>query len=208
MYVQLTLVTLALLTCAMVVLRFYWRRLPDRLQTILLTLACISAVMPMLFMVSRWSINSPKGNTLLHWIAVAGYELVLVRFSLIRPRWLTSFCSLILLLPMFGSSFIFPLTDIFHPADIQSVPIDVRHHYERMAWETTADEVPGFEIVVYSTPGFAPFLKHKLQRSAFNSDECQASRASASILPDGKNVLFVCPAKPGGQALTRVLPIK
>jgi hypothetical protein len=208
MYVQLTLAALGLLTIGMIVLRFFWRRLPDQLQTVLLAVACSSAVLPILSMVSGWSIRPAKGDALLHWISVAGYELVLVRFSLIRPQWLTSFCAVVLLLPMFGSSLVFPLVGAFHPAAIQSVAIDKNHHYERMAWDTTADEVPGFEIVVYRTPSFAPFLKHKLQRSAFNSDECVASEASASLLPDGRNVLFRCPAKPGGQAFARVLPIK
>src|SRR5215468_1484090 len=101
MYLQRTYAALGLLTAAMIVLRFFWWRLPHRLQTALLWIGGISAVLPALSLVTRWSITSDHANTFVNWVAITGYLLILMRFSLMRPQWLTSLCAFVLLLPIF-----------------------------------------------------------------------------------------------------------
>lgn len=208
MYVQMTFAALGLLTCAILALRFFWWRLPHRLRTLLLVLAGFSTILPAVSMVTKWSITYYHANTLLNWIAVVGYQLVLMRFSLVRPQWLTSICSVVLLLPIFGASLLFPLTAIFHPNDAEQFGIGGPYLCERAPWETRGGEIPGFDLSVYYSPRFAPFLKHRLQRSAFNTGECEAAISTASILHSSNEVLFHCPAKPGREAVERVLPLK
>ena len=199
---------LGVLTAAILVFRFFWWRLPERLRSLLLSFAAVCAILPAVTLVTRWSITSTRANTLVNWIAIAGYELILLRFSLVRPQWLTSFCSIVLLLPVFASSTLFPLTQIFHPKDTELFRIGGPYLCERSPWQTSGGETPGFDVRVYYQPRFAPFLKHGLQRSAFNAEECEAAQSTAVIVPDSRRVLFHCPAKPGQGAVDHILPLK
>ncbi|HEX7158081.1 MAG TPA: hypothetical protein VF214_03645 [Edaphobacter sp.] len=210
MYVQKTYAALVLLTAAMFVLRFFWWRLPQRIQSALLWFGGVSAILPALSIVTKWSITSDRANTLLNWIAIAGYQLILMRFSLIRPQWLTSFCSFVLLLPIFGASLLFPLTEIFRPRVTTAFQIEGPYLGERTPSETSGTSEPEcriYDIRLYYRPRFAPFLKHRLQRSAFNTLECDASRSTAIVLHDSDEVQFHCPAKSGKPALDHVLPL-
>jgi hypothetical protein len=207
MYVPLTIAVLGLLTGAMILVRFFWWRLPNRLRMVLLAIACISTMLPVISIATRWSTTSDKANAVLHWSAVAGYQLILMRFSLLRPQWLTSFCAVILIVPTFGASLLLPLTEIFPMKHRDVFEIGGRYLYERVPWDTTGTEVPGFTLMVYTRPRFAPFLRHRIQQSAFNAGECQASESSASILAETRQVLFHCPAKPGQQDIEHILPL-
>jgi hypothetical protein len=211
MYLQRTYAALGLLTAAMIVLRFFWWRLPGRLQTVLLWFGAISAVLPAISLVTKWSITSDHANTFVNWLAIAGYLLILMRFSLMRPQWLTSLCAFILVLPIFSSALLYPLTDFFHPRDMTAAfQIEGPYRGERTESEasTTSDsDCRIFDIKIYYLPRFAPFLKHRLQRSSFNTLECEADRTTATVLHDSAEVQFHCPANPGKQALDRVLPL-
>jgi len=211
MYLQQTYAALGLLTAAMIVLRFLWWRLPRRMQSALLWVGGISAVLPALALVTKWSIASNHANTLVNWVAIAGYLLILMRFSLMRPQWLTSLCALVLLLPVFSSALLFPLADFFHPRDMTAAfQIEGPYLGERTESEASTNDDSRcriFDIKVYYQPKFAPFLKHRLQRSTFNTLECDAARTTAIVLHDSGEVQFHCPAKPGKSALDRILPL-
>ena len=213
MYLQMTYAALGLLTAAMVVLRFFWWRLPPRLQSVLLWFGGVSAILPALSIVTKWSITSDHWNTFVNWIAIAGYQLVLMRFSLMRPQWLTSICAFILLLPVFSSALLYPLTDFFHPRNMtDAFQIEGPYRGERSVSETSATTDNSglriYDIKIYYQPRFAPFLKRRLQRTAFNTFECDAARTTATVLHDSDEVQFHCPAKPGKPALDRVLPLR
>lgn len=207
MYVQLTIVVLGLLTGAMLVLRFFWWRLPDRLRTALLAIASVSVTLPVISLVSRWSTTSDRANTLLHWTAMVGYELILMRFSLLRPQWLSSFCAVVLLVPAFGSSLLLPLADIFDPKRSDVFEIGKAYLCERRPWDPIRGETPGFSLSVYYRPRIASFLRHRVQLSAFNTEECEASASTAWILSGSREVLFYCPAKPGQRPVEHILPL-
>lgn len=208
MYVPSTIAVLGLLTGLVILLRSFWWRLPQGWRRVLLAIALVGAVLPVLSVVAHWETTSARMNTLLHWIAVAGYELVLMRFSLMRPRWLTTICAVILVLPIFGASLLLPLTEIFKPNDSEVFEIGDRYLYERSPWATTGSEVPGFDVTIYYRPRIAPFLRHRVQLSAFNSEQCNASASTASILPGARQVLFHCPAKPGQAPVEHILPLR
>src|SRR3954468_14817806 len=113
MHVPITIGILGLLTAAVVALRFLWWRLPSWLRKLMLGCAAAMVLVRFFFLVSLWSTTSTRVNALLCWTAVIGYEVVLVRFSLMRPQWLTTISAVILLLPILGSSLLLPLTRVF-----------------------------------------------------------------------------------------------
>lgn len=207
MYVLVTIAALGVVTGAIILLRFFWWRMPREFRAALLIVACISATLPVFMIVTRWETTSDRANTLLRWMAAAGYELILMRFSLMRPQWLTSICAVILVLPIFGASLLLPLTELFHRKHREKFNVGGSYYCERTPWDISGTEVPGVNLTIFYQPGFAPFLQHQVQVAAFNAVECEASAATASILPDRRQVLFHCPAKPGGNAVEHILPL-
>jgi hypothetical protein len=162
-----------------------------------------------LFILTQWITVSPRFNAALYWLAVVGYELMLVRFSLIRPRWLTSTSAFILLLPIFGSTLLFPLTGIFdtQPPDIFS--IGGNYIVERSPWDATIAGHDGFDLLVFYRPAYAPFLRHMVQRSSFSDEQCESTAATATADPINKVVHFHCPGHHGAQdAIDLVLPLR
>jgi hypothetical protein len=209
MHVPVTFALLGLLTGIIVVLRFLWWRMPSWLRSLALPGAAAMVLIRFLFLISRWSMTSTRLNALLCWTAVVGYEVLLVRFSLMRPRWLTSFSAVILLLPLFGSTLLLPLTRIFDwaPADISS--IGENYICEKSPWDTGGVGTPGMDLIVFYRPPFAPFLRHIVQRSSFGDDQCN-SAASFAVADTAHNVIhFHCPGRLGSpQNIEHTLPLR
>jgi len=86
MYVQMTFAGLGLLTGLILILRFFWWRLPPPVRAAALAVSAVTAILPAISLVTTWSITSNEANTLMNWIAIAGYQVLLLRFSLIRPH--------------------------------------------------------------------------------------------------------------------------
>jgi hypothetical protein len=208
MYIPTTLAVLGLLSGLVILLRSFWWRLPERSRAPLLAIALVAASLPVLSMVTHWETTSARINALLHWTAVAGYELILMRFSLMRPRWLTTICAFILVLPIFGDAFLMPLAKLFEPDDAEVFAMEGPYLCERSPWPTIGNKIPGFNLRVLYRPRIAPFLRHRVQLSAFNSEQCVASASTASILPGAQQILFHCPARPGQAPVEHILPLK
>jgi len=207
MYVLVTIAALGVVTGAIVLLRFFWWRAPLKIRAALLTGACVSATLPIFILVTGWETTSDRANTLLRWIAVAGYELILMRFSLMRPQWLTSISAVVLILPIFGASLLLPLTELFHKKHREKFSIGGPYYCERVPWDISGTEVPGVNLIIFYQPRFVPFLQHQIQLTAFNAVECEPSAATASILPGKRQVLFHCPANDGGTSVEHTLPL-
>ena len=204
-----TIGLLLALTAALVVLRFNWRRIPRKLELLLLVFAAMPVAIRLLFILTQWSTISPRFNAMLYWLAVAGYELMLVRFSLMRPRWLTSISAFILFLPIFGSTLLFPLTGIFdtEPPDISS--IGDNYIVERNPWDAVIAGHAGFDLVVFYRPAYAPFLRHIVQRSSFSDEQCDSAAATATADSLHNLVHFRCPGHHGAQdAIEFALPLR
>jgi len=211
MHVPITTAALVLLTLAIIFLRIFWFRLPAKFRRFLVYAAIGMILLRIVFVTSGWSTTSDRMNVLLNWCAVTGYELIIVLFSLYRPKWLTTISAAILLVPVFASSILIPLTGLFDEttADITSIG----NHFicERNHWEADpGTKSTGVDLMVYYRPPFAPFLRHKVQRAAFNNDQCSADASFAAVEPDRKHLRFHCPSapsKPNGGAIDLVLPI-
>ena len=81
MYLPITTAALALLTAAMVLLRVFWLRVPSRMRFFLIRASIAIIVLHGLFVVTRWNTTSDRLNVFINWLAIAGYELLVLLFS-------------------------------------------------------------------------------------------------------------------------------
>ena len=196
MFLPLTFAILALLTVAMVLLGVFWLRMPLRLRFFLPRAALGLIILHALFVVTRWGITSSWLNVLINWLAVAGYELLVVLFARLPPRWLTSLSAAILIVPIFAASIVMPLTLIFNPGKIENIPVAHNLYYKRVEWETGGNDTPGVDLEVYHRSPLFPFLSRKVQTQSFNNDQCDAFAATIQPGPDAETVLARCPHWP------------
>ncbi|MBS1822030.1 MAG: hypothetical protein JST61_08660 [Acidobacteria bacterium] len=208
MYFGETIGLLLVLTAAILTLRFFWHRFPPRIERIVLGAAAIVFAIRLVFAAARLSTMYPHFDAFICWAAVAGYELMLARFSLMRPRWLTSISSIILLLPVFGSTLLFPLTGIFYrgPADIR--PIGNNYVVERTPWDVSVSGHSGTDLGIFYRPAMVPFFRHMVQRSSFSDEQCDSKATVVTVDPPRKLVYVHCPAhREGHDAINLTLPL-
>jgi hypothetical protein len=209
MYIPITTAALVFLTVVMILLRIFWLRVPPRWRFFLICMSVVMFILHLIFDLTKWSTTSPWVNVLISWAAIAGYELLILLFSRLSPRWLTLPSAVILLIPLFASSILLPLVPLFRPGSAQKVPIDDRSFYELHPWENTGGGNAGVDVAVYYRPRFAPFLRRKLQTIPFNSQECNVNAAFAVKVPGTNNFLGRCPLWPPQSAgtLDKLLPL-
>jgi hypothetical protein len=177
----------------MLLLRIFWDRVPPRLRYILIRASIALVILQALFTATRWGTTSDLLNDLINWLAIAAYELLVLLFSRLSPRWLTSISAAILLILVFSSSILLPLTDLFNPYTSKKVPISRHFFYEIKPWGSAGSDSDGIDLLICYRPAFAPFLRRKIQPIPFNVRECNAKAASAILSPDARSVLGRCP---------------
>jgi hypothetical protein len=204
MYIPITTAALALLTVAMILLRVFWDRLPSLLRFVLIRTSIALVLLQVFFAATKWGTTSNHWNAFISWLAVASYELLILLFSRLSPRWLTSISATILLIPLFAASILFPLTDLFSPWPNNNVSINRHFFYEIKPWGSfgSANDSDGVDLLVCYRPAFAPFLRRKIQTIPFNNRECHAMAVSATISPDSKTVVASCPSWPSAPPRT------
>lgn len=198
MYMPITTAALALLTVAMILLRVLWDRVPPLLRFVLIRTSIALVLLQAFFAATRWGTTSNHWNAFISWLAVASYELLILLFSRLSPRWLTSVSAAILMIPLFAASILFPLTELFNPYPTKNVSINRHFFYEVRPWGSfgSANDSDGVDLLICYRPAFAPFLRKKIQPIPFNNRECHAMAATATISPDSKTVLARCPRWP------------
>jgi hypothetical protein len=210
MYIPITIATLATLTVAMILLQIVWLRVPPRFRTFLIRASIAIIVIHVIFTATKWSTTSNRLNVIINWLAIIGYELLVLLFSRLSPRWLTIPSTAILLIPLFAASIVFPLTHLFEPGVNKKIPISDHLFYELNPWANTGRANSGVDVLIYYRPSFAPFLRHKLQTIPFNNQACNANAAFVIPGPTAKTVLARCPNWPSEPAgsLDRLLPLR
>jgi hypothetical protein len=210
MYIPITTAALALLTVATILLRIFWSRVPPRLRFFLIRASIAMIVLHGLFVVTKWNTTSDRLNVFVNWLAIAGYELLVLLFSTLPPRWLTLPSTIILLIPLFSSSILGPLTYIFDPGSHKKVNLENHLLYQIDPWSNAGNGNKGVDVIIYYYPSFAPFLRHRVRSIPFNDRECNSREASAIVSPARKTVIFRCPnwpSQPTG-TLDKVLPLR
>jgi hypothetical protein len=210
MYIPITTAALALLTVATTLLRIFWSRIPPRLRFFLIRGSIFVIVLHALFVVTNWNTSSERLNVFINWLAIAGYELLVLLFSTLPPRWLTLPSTVILLIPLFASSILGPLTSIFDPGSHKKVKLDDHLFYQIDPWSDAGNGSKGVDVIIYYRPPFAPFLRHRVRSIPFNDRECNSRASSAIVLPARKTIIFRCPNWPSQPAgtLDKVLPLR
>ena len=210
MYIPITTAALALLTVAMLVLRIFWSRVPPRLKFFLIRASIAMIILHGLFVATKWNTTSNRLNVFINWLAIAGYELLVLLFSRLPPRWLTLPSTIILLIPLFAASILGPLTYLFDPASHKNLPLGDHLFYEIDPWTNAGRGNQGVDVVIYYRPPFAPFLRRRVRSIPFNDRECNSRAASATALPARKTVVARCPNWPSQYAGTvdKLLPLR
>jgi hypothetical protein len=192
MYIPITTITLLVMTAAMVLLRFFWGRVPERLRFFLIRGSVAIIILHAFFEITKWSTTSDRLNVFINWMAIAGYQLIVLLFSRLSPRWLTVPCAVILLIPLFAASILQPLTSLFQPDAYKKQFIGNHIFFEVVPW-ANAEGNAGVDVQIYYSPPFLPFLRHRIQNVPFNNRECNSYAAFAILEPSAKMVIGRCP---------------
>jgi hypothetical protein len=193
MHIALTTAVLVLLTVAMLLLRIFWSGGPRRLRFGIVTVSISLVLLQSFFAATRWGTTSDRLNVFIFWLAVAAYEFLVFFFSRLSPKWLTTLSATILLIPVFASSIVLPLTELFNPSSYKTVPVGDNLFYEVKPWGNTGGGRTGADLIVSYRPPIVPFLRHKIRIIPFNDGECNSSAAIAIPFPSTKTVLGRCP---------------
>src|SRR5580704_12766451 len=173
MHIPITTATLAFLTFGILLLRIFWLRVPATVRFYLTRTAVVLITVHIIFTVTKWGTASEHINVIIKWLAVVSYELLLMLFTRLRPRWLTSICGVILLVPIFASSVLLPLTYLFDPSINKPTSLGNDLTYQRVLWgdgnDTSANS--GSDIVLSYRPRFVPFLRRYLRSVPFNNQQ-------------------------------------
>jgi hypothetical protein len=196
MNLPLTFAALLALTGALVLLRFFWPRLSRPTQSLLIACACIVPTLFAIASVTGWSSSSIRWNAAFYWGCIASYEFLLILFTRLCPRWLTSIIATILILPILSASVFLPLAALFDPPPVTTVVLGDHLISERTPWGSGPVATTGTDLTIYYQPSWAPFVhRHRLSCRYFGS-QCNAAEAYAVLQPDNKSVMMSCPASP------------
>jgi len=196
MYIPITTAALVSLTAAMILLQIFWLRIPPRSRSFLIRASIAVIVLQAIFVVTKWTTTSDRLNVIINWLAIAGYELLVLLFSRLSPRLLTIPSAAILLIPLFAASIVFPLAHLFAPSSNDYISLGNHRFYKVESWANTGGGNAGVDILIYYHPPFVPFLRHKLQTIPFNDQECNSKAAFALPGPTANTVLGRCPHSP------------
>jgi hypothetical protein len=200
MHVPLTFAALALLTTAIVLLRFFWPRLSQKTHRILINIVITYFILSLISSSTRWTTAYDQLDGALYWCFVACYAFLLMRFSQLRPRWLTSIIAVILFLPILSAMMFLPLTKVFNRATSTTSVIGDRIISVKTPLEPNPLEVSGVDVDIFYQPTWSTLVRRRLQGFRFIDSQCNASAAYAVLQPDHKSVLFSCPPAPGQPA--------
>ena len=138
-------------------------------------------------------------NDLLLWTRIAGYILVVILFTRLRPTLLTVPSALILLLPLLSASVYLPLEFLFDPTPRLRTDIGNRVVIEETPWQRSGSENRAVDYTVSQRSKWLPFLERTYRVGRFYRTQCDSDTISAS-LASGNAVILHCPAgEPGDE---------
>lgn len=211
MHVPLALALLAAVFAVSVLLRIRWPRLSRRLRTILVALAAAAILLQVLMRVSKWGPNSDHVFRLSGWATIAGYIFLVVLWTRVAPRWLTTICAVIFLLPLVGPTLLFPLAAMFNTPPALDVALSDSLFSERTEWRAAYGGTSGVDLEIYYRPARVPFLRHSIRTVRLYNGQCNASEAFATLSADHERAIISCPPWPGQpteQSYDVIMPLR
>jgi hypothetical protein len=210
-HVPITLALFAALIGVSVLLRIRWPRLSRRLRRVLIASAMSAILLQVLIHVIKWSPNSDRAYRLLSWAAIAGYVFLMILWTRVSPRWLTTLCAVILILPLLGPTLLFPLASLFAtPAPLDTQLTDTLFS-EILHWRSAFGGTSGVDVGVYYRPVWAPFIRHSGEQVRLYDNQCNTAAVSVVLSADHKRAMVSCPPWPGQpteQSYDLILPVR
>jgi len=190
---SLTLLLLAVVGVALLLLRSRWSTFTHTRRRSFLLGACAAILLFLLGRISGWTTCSDRLNYGVYWAAIVGYLFLLTVLSLNRPRWIASGSALILAIPVLGASIFLPLGGVFNPAPrrIQALGDHLYVSWQEFSDRDTASS--GVDLEVLSRPRLLPFMQHTRLAGRFYNQRCHASATAVVLQPDGNTVFVRCP---------------
>ncbi len=197
---SLTLLLLALVTAALLLVRRIWGGLRTHTRRSMVLAALLAIALFGIGRATSWSTTSDRANCGFYWLAVIGYLFLLTIHSLNRPRWLNSATAIVLALPIFAASFFLPLGTIFHPPPRRFQPLGDNLYVSWQRFVERGTPSTGVDLEVLYRPPLLPFLQHVRLAGRFYNLQCDAAATSVVLQPDHESVLVRCPPwpSPGG----------
>ena len=210
MHLPLTFGLLAALMAALVLLRIYWLHVPRSVRKGIIVFAVVVPLVFAIAYLTKWRVSSGRFNFAFCWALLASWGVWLVLLSRLRPRLLTGIIAVVLMLPVFSASILFPLSLTFDSAPATLVNIGDHIVSERIPWGTGTAETTGTDLTLYYQPAWMPLLRRSLRSARYYNGQCDANAAYAVLQPDHWHVEMVCPAAsylPADAARTITLPL-
>lgn len=210
MHFLLTFALMATLTAAMVLVRIDWGRIPPRVKTGLVVFAAAVFFIFAVCYATKWSAASSRVNFAFCWALLAAWEILLLHFSLLRPRWLTGIAAVVMLFPLLSASVIFPLAMAFSPLPATTTRLSDEIISVRTPWGTGTANTTGTDLILYYQPAWMPLVRRALRPARYYNGKCDANAAYAVLQPDHWHVTMICPAAsylPGDTAISITLPL-
>ena len=196
MHVPVTLLALACLTAALVIVREIWPRIGMGGRRVILALAILSILVSAQMFLLGWSTVSPLFNASIRWMAVAGYELILLLFTRLRPRWLTGLTAAVLLLPVLSTSALLPLTSLFERRPPETISLSPNLVLVKSQWDAAGMGNHGVDAAVVRIPSRLPFLRDQVAGVRLYDTQCDTALTSATLDTTAHIVVIHCPASP------------
>ena len=113
---------------------------------------------------------------MINWLALAGFELLVLLFTRLSPKWLTIPSAIILIVPLFASSIVFPLTDIFIPGSRKESPIGNNFFYDVRPWSNSGGGNAGVDVLIYYHPPLRSLSSSQNANHSFQQSGVQLKR--------------------------------
>lgn len=197
MHAPITSAAIALLALVLLPLRFVWPRLSEQMRRRLPTLVIVVFATALLPHVTHWGTRWHTVNSVLDWVGLACYLILLVLFTRLQPRWLTTISAIILFLPLFAASPMLRLAELF---DVQARPVvrlTDRQVVERSGWNLQPMGSSGADLTLFREARWAPFLWHEEMLLRFTDADCDTSAIRFKVDPDQSRALLQCPYRAG-----------
>lgn len=197
MPIPITIAALLLLTAAIVLLRLRWPMLSSHARRRFLLLALLLFTPTALSFLTHWETTSIRLNDLLGWFRVLAYMLVVVFFTLLRPRWLTSLIATVLLLPLLSASFIAPLADLFTLRPFTMRPIGGGFFLETAPWTSGEHANSGVDFTLFRRPPGSSLFRRGIRSGRLYNSQCDTANVFGTFDPAHLALDLRCPPLPG-----------